>query len=77
MREAIGRSPDVGLTLLLLKLVTDTFRSSSASGSCLKISVRHVYISDQTWLHMYCGRLLSQARSENAERIVKQILEAA
>ena len=47
LREAIGRSPDVALTLLLLKLVTDTFRTSSASGSCLEASVRHVYMSVQ------------------------------
>lgn len=47
LREAIGRSPDVALTLLLLKLVTDTFRTSSASGSCLDASVRHVYMSAQ------------------------------
>ncbi|MGL5010146.1 MAG: ParB N-terminal domain-containing protein [Paracoccaceae bacterium] len=47
LREAIGRSPDVALTLLLLKLVTDTFRTSSVSGSCLEASVRHVYMSAQ------------------------------
>jgi ParB family chromosome partitioning protein len=47
LREAIGRSPDVALTLLLLKLVTDTFRTSSASGSCLEATVRHVYMSAQ------------------------------
>jgi ParB family chromosome partitioning protein len=47
LREAIGRSPDVALTLLLLKLVTDTFRTSSASGSCLEASVRHVYLAAQ------------------------------
>lgn len=47
LREAIGRSPDVALTLLLLKLVTDTFRTSSASGSCLDASVGHVYMSAQ------------------------------
>jgi len=47
LREAIGRSPDVALTLLLLKLVTDTFRTSSASGSCLEASVRHIYMSAQ------------------------------
>ena len=47
LREAIGRSPDVALTLLLLKLVTDTFRTSSASGSCLEVSVRPVYMSAQ------------------------------
>jgi len=38
LREAIGHSPDVALTLLLLKLVTDTFRTSNASGSCLEAS---------------------------------------
>lgn len=47
LREAIGRSPEVALTLLLLKLVTDTFRTSSAVGSCLEASVRHVYMSAQ------------------------------
>ena len=39
LREAIGRSPDVALTLLLLKLVTDTFRTSGVSGGCVDISV--------------------------------------
>ncbi len=47
LREAIGRSPDVALTLLLLKLVADTFRTSSATGSCLEASVRHVYMTAQ------------------------------
>jgi ParB family chromosome partitioning protein len=47
LREAIGRSPDVALTLLLLKLVTDTFRTSGASGGCFDVSVRHVYMSAQ------------------------------
>jgi ParB family chromosome partitioning protein len=47
LREAIGRSPEVALTLLLLRLVTDTFRTSSAAGSCLEASVRHVYMSAQ------------------------------
>jgi ParB family chromosome partitioning protein len=45
LREVIGRSPGKALTLLLLKLVMDTFRISSAAGSCLEASVRHVYIS--------------------------------
>jgi ParB family chromosome partitioning protein len=48
LREAIGRSPDVALTLLLLKLVTDTFRTSGASGSCVEVSVRHLYLSAQS-----------------------------
>jgi ParB family chromosome partitioning protein len=47
LREAVGRSPDTALTLLLLKLVNDTFRSSASVGSCLEASVRHVYMSAQ------------------------------
>lgn len=47
LREAVGRSPDVALTLLLLKLVGDTFRTSSSAGSCLEASVRHIYMSAQ------------------------------
>ncbi|RUS63620.1 DNA-binding protein [Pseudorhodobacter sp. E13] len=47
LREAIGRSPNVALTLLLMKLVNGTFRSSGASGSCLEASVRTVYMSAQ------------------------------
>ena len=47
LREAIGRSPNVALTLLLLKLVTDTFRTSGASGGCVDVSVRHVSMSAQ------------------------------
>ena len=47
LRDAVGRSPDVALTLLLLKLVNETFRTSSSAGSCLEASARHVYISAQ------------------------------
>ena len=47
LREALGRSPDVALTLLLLKLVTDTFRTSSSTGSCLEVAVRPVYMAAQ------------------------------
>lgn len=47
LREAIGRSPDVALTLLLMKLVNDTFRTSGVSGSRLEAAVRHVYMSVQ------------------------------
>lgn len=43
--EAVGRLPNVALTLLLLKLVTDTFRTTAASGSCLEAKVREVYFS--------------------------------
>jgi ParB family chromosome partitioning protein len=47
LREAVGRSPDVALKLLLLKLVNDTFRTSNSAGSCLEASVRHLYMSVQ------------------------------
>lgn len=47
LREAVGRSPEVALTLLLLKLVNDTFRMPSALGGCCEASVRHVYMSAQ------------------------------
>jgi ParB family transcriptional regulator, chromosome partitioning protein len=47
LQEAVGRSPGVALTLLLMKLVNDTFRNSGASGSCLEASVRPVYMSAQ------------------------------
>lgn len=47
LREAVGRFPDVALTLLLLRLVNDTFRTSGASGRCCEASVRHVYMSAQ------------------------------
>ncbi|QFT99809.1 hypothetical protein FIU85_20995 (plasmid) [Roseovarius sp. THAF8] len=45
LRDAVGRSPDGALTLLLLKLVNDTFRTSSSAGNCLEASVPHVYMS--------------------------------
>ena len=47
LREAVGRSPDVALTLLLSKLVTDTFQSTGSSGGCLEASVRQIYMSAQ------------------------------
>ena len=47
LREALGRSPEVALTLLLLKLVTDSFRTSSSTGSCLEVAVRPVYMAAQ------------------------------
>jgi ParB family transcriptional regulator, chromosome partitioning protein len=48
LREALGRSPDVALTLLLMKLVGDTFHSAGASsGGCLEASVRQVYLPVQ------------------------------
>ena len=48
LREALGRSPDVALTLLLVKLVGDTFHAAGvASGGCLEASVRQVYLPAQ------------------------------
>lgn len=45
LREAIGRSPDadVALTLLLTKLVTDTFRSSKAAAGCPKFCAAPIW----------------------------------
>lgn len=45
LREAVGCSPDGVLKLMLLKLVHDTFRTSSSAGNCLEASVPHVYMS--------------------------------
>lgn len=45
LREAVGCSPDGALKLLLLKLVNDTFRTSSSAGNCLEASVPRVYMS--------------------------------
>lgn len=47
LREAVGNHPHVALTLLLHKLVTDTFRSVSASGGCLEAKVGQVYFGVQ------------------------------
>lgn len=47
LREAVGNHPHVALTLLLHKLVTDTFRLVSASGGCLEAKVGQVYFGVQ------------------------------
>ena len=47
LREAVGNHPHVALTLLLHKLVTDTFRSVSASGGCLEAKIGQVYFAVQ------------------------------
>lgn len=44
-RAAVGRSPNVALTPLLARLVSDTFQATCASGVCLEASVRQVYMS--------------------------------
>jgi ParB family chromosome partitioning protein len=47
LREAIGRSPEVALALLLLKLVMDNRPHLLCLGRLSRNSVRHVYISAQ------------------------------
>ncbi|MGE0273766.1 MAG: DNA-binding protein, partial [Alphaproteobacteria bacterium] len=47
LRDALANNPDVALTALLHKLVTDTFQRSSTAGGCLEASVRHVFFPVQ------------------------------
>jgi len=60
LREAIGRSPDVALTLLLMKLVNDTFRSSGASGRRKAKAVMCSWSSGKVKRH---SRRVSSSRS--------------
>ncbi|WP_186398150.1 ParB/RepB/Spo0J family partition protein [Stappia sp. P2PMeth1] len=46
LRNAVAEHPDVAMTLLLHKLVSDTFRHTRPTG-CLEASVRHVFFSAQ------------------------------
>ncbi|MCE4226311.1 ParB N-terminal domain-containing protein [Methylobacterium sp. C25] len=46
LRDAVGNDPQVALTVLLHKLVLDTFRHRSGQG-CLEASVREVYLVAQ------------------------------
>jgi ParB family transcriptional regulator, chromosome partitioning protein len=46
LRDAVAQHPEVALTLLLHKLVTDTFQRGGSSG-CLEVSVRHVFFQVQ------------------------------
>jgi ParB family transcriptional regulator, chromosome partitioning protein len=46
LRDAVAQHPEVALTLLLRKLVTDTFQRGGSSG-CLDVSVRHVFFQVQ------------------------------
>ncbi len=48
LRDALANNPDVALTALLHKLVTDTFQRSSTIGGCLDASVRHIFFPVQT-----------------------------
>ncbi len=47
LRDAVANDPHVALTLLLHKLVLDTFVRTSTAGGCLEASVRHVFFSAQ------------------------------
>jgi ParB family chromosome partitioning protein len=46
LRNAVAEHPDVAMTMLLHKLVSDTFRRPAPTG-CLEASVRHVFFSAQ------------------------------
>jgi ParB family chromosome partitioning protein len=46
LRDAVAQQPEVALTLLLHKLVTDTFQRGGSNG-CLDVSVRHVFFQVQ------------------------------
>ncbi|GAA4133635.1 ParB/RepB/Spo0J family partition protein [Aminobacter aganoensis] len=44
LRDAVANNPQVALTMLLHKLVSDTFRITAPTG-CLEASVKHLYLS--------------------------------
>jgi ParB family chromosome partitioning protein len=47
LRNAVAEHPDVAMTMLLHKLVSDTFRRTAPTG-CLEASVRHIFFSAQS-----------------------------
>lgn len=49
LRDAVAQHPETALTLLLHRLVTDTFNRGGAGGSggCLEASIRHVFFAAQ------------------------------
>lgn len=47
LRNAVAEHPDVAMTMLLHKLVSDTFRHSAPTG-CLEANVRHIFFSAQS-----------------------------
>ncbi|MFB9060701.1 MULTISPECIES: ParB/RepB/Spo0J family partition protein [Sphingobium] len=47
LRNAVAEHPDVAMTMLLHKLVSDTFRHTAPAG-CLEACVRHVFFSAQS-----------------------------
>ncbi|XHB98441.1 ParB/RepB/Spo0J family partition protein [Nitratireductor sp. ac15] len=47
LRNALAENPHVAMTMLLHKLVSDTFRHAAPTG-CLEASVRHIFFSAQS-----------------------------
>jgi len=47
LRDAVASNPQIALTVLLHKLVIDTFQRTSTGGGCLEASVRHVFFPAQ------------------------------
>ena len=47
LRNTVAEHPDVAMTLLLHKLVSDTFRHTAPTG-CLEASVRHIFFPAQS-----------------------------
>ena len=47
LRDAVANNPHVAMTVLLHRLVLDTFQRSSSTASCLEASVRHVFFQVQ------------------------------
>ena len=47
LRNAVAENPDVAMTMLLHKLVSDTFRRTAPAG-CLEAHVNHVFFSAQS-----------------------------
>jgi ParB family chromosome partitioning protein len=47
LRNAVAEHPDVAMTLLLHKLVSDTFRHTAPTG-CLEANVRHIFFPAQS-----------------------------
>ena len=47
LRDALANNPHVAMTVLLHKLVVDTFQRTSSIGGCLEATVRHVFFNVQ------------------------------
>lgn len=47
LRDAVAQNPQLALTALLFKLVTDQFGSRTMSGSCLGVEVREAHFPNQ------------------------------